>query len=253
MIMRICLPFLLLLAPGYLLAVPVASAQETISTDRPGLGYNPTTISPGIFQVELGTPSASASEAGAANVQTFSFPAALRLGVTDALELRLNTSVYDIAQTEIADETESEGQAGFDVLEAGVKLNFAAQAGFDAAVIPSIFIPTEGGPVTVSGIAVAGWSLPNAFGLTTAAGAAVTSGDVSGTFVALLGRGLTDRLGSYVAAAAYPADGATPVFAGAGLTLLLTPDLQLDAGFDRGFSEGAGDWLFGLGIAFRLR
>lgn len=235
------------------LAFAALPASAQISTDRPGLGYNPATVDRGTLQVELGLPSAAATASGDVDVQSYSFPVALRFGVVPGLELRLGTSLYEAVRTETGGQSRADGEIGFDVLQAGAKLNLAAQTGFDVALLPSVYIPAEGGDVGFSGVAVAAWSLPYGFGLSTAAGFFAQGGDVNGDFVAVLGRSLADRVSGYVEAAAYPADGTTPAYAGAGLAFLVSPDLQLDAHFDRGLTDDADDWLFGAGLSFRLQ
>lgn len=74
-------------------------------------------------------------------------------------------------------------------------------------------------------------------------------------YTALLGFGITDRLGGYVefygdtglSASSTPANSCD-----AGFTYLLLPNLQLDLYGGKGVSQIASDWILGAGISFRF-
>ncbi len=242
-----------------------APALAQISTDRPGLGFSAAVVPRGTFQVEAGTPQATRLDgpevAGfSGSLTTFSFPVALRYGITRTLELRAATSVYDVTRaavdTPVGGGSDSEGNAGFDVVEIGAKVQLATN-GPTVALIPSISIPTtEAGRVAGAARAVAGWTLTDRLGLTTVLGATVTDGEpdtqVAAEAVAVVSAALADAVSAYAEVGAYPQDGSTPVLAGGGLLLRLSPDVQLDASFDAGLTDSAPDLLFGAGLSFRL-
>jgi hypothetical protein len=225
------------------LAAPVA-AQDTISTDRPGLGFNPALIAPGVVQVEAGVPAVTTGE----GTELYSFPALLRVGVTDRLELRAGTSLYDIDADADAD------NVGFDTIELSAKVGVLD--GSDGvprlAVIPAVFIPTESGSASVSVNATAGWSLPSGFGLTTVAGIGVADDEATFALVGVLGRSLSDALSAYVEAGMYPGPGDDAAYAGGGVALLVSPDLQLDAFVDLGLTDAAADVIAGTGVSLRF-
>ena len=240
-------------------------AQAQISTDRPGLGFSPSVVPRGAVQVEAGLPQATRVEgpevAGArATFTSYAFPVALRYGLTEAVELRASTSVYDVARvsvdTPLGGGSESEGNAGFDLVELGAKIQLATN-GPVVALIPSVQVPTtEAGSLSAAFRTVAGWAIADRLDLTTTLGATVTDGDpdvsVAGEAAAVLTASLADAVSAYGEVGAFPADGGTPVLAGGGVLVLLSPDVQLDASFDVGLTAEAPDLLFGAGLSFRF-
>jgi hypothetical protein len=76
--------------------------------------------------------------------------------------------------------------------------------------------------------------------------------NVIANFVALLGRSFTPAFSGYVEMAAFPTDGATPIYAGAGVAYLVSNVVQLDASLDVGVNEEAVDLIGGLGLSFRV-
>lgn len=259
---RLPLLVLLVLAASVSAWTP-ASAQ--ISTDRPGLGFSPVVVPRGTFQVEAGLPQATRVNgpeiAGASgNLTVFSFPLALRYGITERVEIRAATSLYDVARISIdtptGGDSDSDGTVGFDTIELGAKVQLAT-SGPTVALIPSVLIPTtEAANLAVAARAVAGWALTDRLGLTTVLGAVVADGEpdaqLAGEVVAVLGASLADAVSAYAELGAYPQDGSTPVLAGGGILFLVSPDIQLDASFDIGLNDDAPDLLFGAGLSFRL-
>lgn len=243
-----------------LLCTLPASAQ--ISADRPGLGFSPLVVGQGTFQVEAGTPQAVRNEfsfGGAEATSTlFSFPVLVRYGLTETIEARVGTSVYDIARlsNNVTDTSESEGDAGFDVVEVGAKVQLATNGPL-IALLPSVSIPTtEAGDLSGAARVVAGWALTDVLDLTTTLGAVVQDADpdyqVTGEAVAAFSASLAQAVGAYAEIAAFPSDDATPLYGGGGLTFLVSPDVQLDASFDVGLNDEAADLLFGAGISARF-
>ena len=263
--MALRLPALALLV---LAASGPASAQ--ISTDRPGLGYSPSVVPRGAVQVEAGLPQAARERdevralavAGptVVTVSAYSFPVLLRYGLSDAVELRLGSSAYDVVDVAVdppvdgADRTE--GSAGLDLIEVGAKVQLATN-GPVVAVLPSVRVPTvEYLDWGLDARTVAGWTLTDRLGLTTVLGASYTDDDPDGRLsaeaVASVGLSLADAVSVYGEVAAYPQRGATPVLAGGGLLVLVSPRVQLDASFDLGVTDRAPDLLFGAGASVRL-
>ena len=253
---------LALLVLAVVAALPV---QAQISTDRPGLGFSPTVVPRGAFQVEAGLPQATrvdAPEVGGvgASFTSYRVPVALRYGLTEGVELRAATSVYDVSrvsvETPAGSASESQGNAGFDVVELGAKVQLATN-GPVVALIPSVQVPTTGaGSVSAAFRTVAGWTLSERLGLTTVLGATVVDADpdvlVVGEAVAVLAASLADAVSAYGEVGAFPQESATPVLAGGGVLVLVSPDVQLDASFGVGVTDEAPDLLFGAGLSFRL-
>ncbi len=245
------------------LAIPGARAQQTIATDRPGLGFSSLAVPPGAVQLELGAPAFSLrTEAGARDCLV-NFPALVRFGLVSGAELRLGTPLFSFLR-ESSDGTATES-SGFGGLEVGAKLAAGGSGGWPAvALIPSVVLPVgdarfAGQRPSYTLNAVTTWALPQALGLNLLGGIAIvpdgTAGHTTtGALAAALGRWLSQRLSGYLEAGAYPTPGGeNPAYVGAGATWLLRRRLQLDAFVDRGLDAAAEDWLFGLGAAVRLR
>lgn len=241
---------LLLTALCILLLPRVGSAQ--LATDRPGLGFAASTVEPNGVQVEAGLPSATATDRDGLDIQTYRIPVRVRVGLTPSLEVRLSTSLFDAVRVE----GDGDGSLGFETVQAGAKLQVRrGEAGGPAiALLGAVQVPAgEDGSAVFAADVAAAWTLPNALGLTTVAGVAARGEAVQGSLVGVLARSLTPRLGGYAEAGAFPSEGAVPVLVGAGVTFAATPTAQLDAYINRGVTDDARDWLFGLGFSFRLR
>lgn len=228
------------------LAASAPSAAQ-VSTDRPGLGFNPATVGQGALQIEAGLPQATLLGDDAT---AYTVPVALRYGITPSIELRASSSVFDA--TDAAGETES--GVGFSTVTAGVKLAVPA-GGFALGLIPEVVIPTEGdGDVVFQLNAPAGFALGD-LGLTLVPGLVTGNGSTTLNAVAVLGRSFGGALSGYAEVGAFPlleGDGDTPVLAGGGVAVLLNEDTQLDAFFDAGLTDAAPDLVVGVGASFRI-
>ena len=241
------------LFPLALVTLVSVSASAQIATDRPGLGFSPAVVDRGVVQVETGLPQATAS---GGVVQALSLPVALRYGLTDAVELRLGTSVYDLARRPADGGFTLDGGGGFDVLEVGAKVQLVPDD-VPLALIASVFVPTtDGGDLEGAVRSVAGFALTDRLSLTAVLGATVSDAEpdleVAAEAIGVLAASLAGPVSAYVEAGAFPDGDATPILAGAGLLVLVSPDVQLDASFDVGLTESADDVLFGVGASVRL-
>jgi hypothetical protein len=89
-----------------LLAGSLQAQQGPISADRPGFADGPATVGARTLQLEVG----GAFEVGDGSL--FSLPTLLRIGITDALEMRIESSVVGV----------SDGDSDLAPLSAGFKL-----------------------------------------------------------------------------------------------------------------------------------
>jgi hypothetical protein len=237
------------------------SAQETISTDRPGLGFSAATVPVGRVQVETGIPAVTLDDEGDVSSRLFTFPTLLRVGVTSSLELRAGTPIFFSSRLEEAGVEDTE--EGFGGLELGLKLATTVSDGPALALIPSVLLPVGDDAFVPDRAAyvlngVASWSLPNSLGVTAVAGGALNPGGddeyaFAGTFVGVVSRPLAERVGAYVEGGWFPLEEAeNPAYLGGGLTVLVGPMVQVDGFFDRGITDAASDWLFGVGAATRF-
>lgn len=252
------------------LLVPTASlsarAQDTIATDRPGLAFSPLVVPQGALQIELGLPQVTRTrfDSGTATGTStlVDTPTLLRYGVVPRLEVRLGASLYNRASLSLGG-GETDATTGVGDAEVGVK--YQAIAGTDGvlpnlSLVGSVILPTGADGFTavdpvVTANAVAGLALPSGVGATLVAGATLPTADgasASGTLVGLVGRSITPTVSGYVEAGVFPTDGATPVLAGAGLAVLVTPTVQLDAFVDAGLTDAAPDLVGGVGVSVRF-
>lgn len=77
-----------------------ARADEGIGTDRPDFVESSQVVGPGRFQVEWGFARERSDDASGARLRIDSTPTLLRLGVSDTLELRIETDGYQRSRSE---------------------------------------------------------------------------------------------------------------------------------------------------------
>jgi hypothetical protein len=92
-------------------------AQDTISTDRPGLTYSPWLVPTGRFQAELGAPNFALSRGDGADTTAWNAPLQLRYGLSSDLEFRLGSPLY----TSVRDDQAQTTIEGWGDVELGVK------------------------------------------------------------------------------------------------------------------------------------
>src|SRR6476661_9029426 len=215
-----------------LLLIPAAAATSPIVTDRPGFLFSSLDVGRGVFQIELGLPAVTLDEARSASLFALA-----RYGVTDRLELRIDSPVYN--QRAGAHSTER----GFGDLEVGAKWHLADNAGArpSLALIPSVTVPvgetgfSAGKPVYQLNT-MAEWALTKDWSADALAGFLNGPEDRGRygqeTFAVLLGRSLPSPKWSAYGEAAYiltNLDGASDSsFLGGGIKVLVSNDLQLD-------------------------
>lgn len=236
-----------------LLGATAARAQSPIATDRPGILFSAPTVGRGVFQYEIGLPAVTVTDGR----ESTSLVGLVRYGVGDRLELRLGAPVY----------TRTREESGFGDLEVGAKWHLLDNQGARPAfaLIPSVILPTgEAGFSAEDPVyqlnTMSEWALTGGWGLSVLAGYlnGPSGGDRYGqeTFAALVSRTLPPGRWNVYGEAAYVLtglDGADDgAFLGAGAKYLVSNDLQIDFSFDRGLTDGAPDWLFGLGLSGRF-
>lgn len=235
-----------------LLVASPSGAQESVASDRPGLGFSTRTVAPGFVQGELGAP--DLDFAGAASGPSVAFPLALRAGVAGPLEARVGT-VWVTA----ANHADPDGLAG---LRLGIKVDVPVDA-FDLVAIPEVVLPV--GPDGVSPPEpvwslnlAAGMPLAGSAGLTLVAGALLEPSEdgghePGGALAAVVGAPVAGPIAAYVEAGAYPRSGGDPAYAGAGLILASSRSLQLDGWVQVGLSDASADVRGGIGVAFLIK
>jgi hypothetical protein len=253
------------------LAVPaggaLAQAEKTpLVTDRPGFLSSSLTVGRGVFQLEFGLPAVTLVESeDDVEVRSTSAVGLARFGVSDDFELRLGAPLYIETRVEVGrfEDTDS----GYGDLEVGAKWHLLDNQGGrpSFALIPSVILPTGEDGFTAHDpvyqlIAMAEWTLESGWGISALGGYLNgPSGDDryhQETFALLAGRSLPSPAWSAYGEVVHvitDLDGASDSsFFGAGIRYLVSNDVQLDLSFDRGLTDDAPDWLFGLGLAARF-
>lgn len=242
---RLASAALALLLAATLNLAPSASAQ--ISADRPGFGDGTATVAPGTFQAGLGYAvngnGVTSHELG----QLF-----LRYGVTDALELRGGVGSYEV----------TDGENGYNGTGVGAKLRLFQNETSALSGVATLGLPTGTGALdtvddrarqTVK-LAYDG-ALGDGLTLSVNGGASFFYTDDSAVewlLIPTLSFGLTETTGAYVGYAGFYDDGLNANWVEGGVTLLATPDTQLDVNTGLRVDDNGDDFFLGLGVARRF-
>jgi hypothetical protein len=242
---RLASAALALLLAATLNLAPSASAQ--ISADRPGFGDGTATVAPGTFQAGLGYAvngnGVTSHELG----QLF-----LRYGVTDALELRGGVGSYEV----------TDGENGYNGTGVGAKLRLFQNETSALSGVATLGLPTGTGALdtvddrarqTVK-LAYDG-ALGDGLTLSVNGGASFFYTDDSAVewlLIPTLSFGLTETTGAYVGYAGFYTDGLNANWVEGGVTLLATPDTQLDVNTGLRVDDNGDDFFLGLGVARRF-
>lgn len=267
-----------LVAASVLLAATPALSQEQsegpsgepLVTDRPDATESTETVVPGRLQLESGYTYQRVGDLRLHQVGEV----LLRVGAVDRLEIRVGLESYlheeVVGTTGPATTAVGMTAEGWGDTSVGLKwkLMDAGRAGSarpDVAVLASTTLPTGASAVSASAaqpevrLATA-WELPRGVGL--GANLFYTWAEDTereerfgelGSSVAV-GVGLTDAVGAFVEHfGSYPLEEGLEAenFVNGGITLLLSPDAQLDARLGYGLNGRDDDVFVGLGSAFR--
>lgn len=240
-----------------LLPVGALDAQVALVTDRPDFTESAVTVRPGRVQLEGGC---TFSRTGAAERHTAGELLA-RIGVTGSAELRVGVGSVVVEEARGARET------GVDDATLGAKLTFAGGGmGLGrpaAALLLSTSVPTGsegfgGRGVQPSAILALGWVLSERISL--GANVGLTSAKAGGERFrqgrgsASLGVALDPRTGAYAEVYGFTAEeeaGPETGYLDAGLTRLLSPDLQIDLRVGVGVNDPEPEYFAGAGLAWR--
>jgi hypothetical protein len=261
-------------AAGSLLDPTPQAALRPLSTDRPDVTESPYTVDAGHVQVEADAFSFSHHEAGGLRIDELRLAQMnVKLGLSGRVDLQVVAVPYVKTSLEYM---------GFDLaetVESGdltfrLKVNLAGNDGGPVAVALLPFVspptgsafPAAGDREPAFGLAVpVAMALPHAFGLGLMAQVAAQDEDRAYLMTGSLGRALGGGLGGFLEIAAERVDrpDQDPLFSptgptdfwnttlNTGLTLGVTPDLQIDAAVQLGLTEEAPDWTAYTGISVR--
>ena len=259
-----CIKFSIILF-GILLTQP-SFAQENapldaLITDRPDATESPNVLPKGFLQVETGALYESFEDNSIKN-ETYTFNTTLvRYGLLDNLELRLGWDFVE-GKTKINGSTIDDVSSGFNPLLFGFKTSIANENGCfpEIGFLGHLYLPFTASndykPETT------GVDFRFAFAHTISENSSLSynlgaswgddSSEAAYVYTIAFGQGLTKKLGAY--AELYgdlPENSKSNHFWDAGLTYLISNNVQLDATVGSSITKGQ-DILISTGISFRL-
>lgn len=229
-----------------LLAPPAAIGQDALSPDRPGFGDGTATVAPGTFQAELGA--AAANDDFGTNAEVGQL--LLRYGVADVLELRGGVGSFALD----APDTEYTGTS------VGGKLRLVQSPLSSVSLVSTWALPTGSGAFASDRVSQTlalayDGALGDDLGLSVNAGTEVPYGgdaDPSYLFIPTLSVDIAEGVGGYVGYAGFYSVGLNTNYVEAGVTLLSTPNTQLDVNTGLQVDENRDAFFVGLGLARRF-
>lgn len=233
----------------------------TLITDRPDATESPNVMPKGFFQVETGA-AFETFETNNIKTEDFTFNTTLiRYGLLDNLELRLGWDFVE-SKTKFNGTTLNDVDSGFSPMLLGAKIGIAKESGWmpEMGILVHLSLPflaaTDYRPETT------GVDFRFAFAHTLSEKSSLSynlgaewgndSSETAYVYTIAYGYGITDKLGAY--AELYgdiPEDSKSNHFWDAGLTYLISDNVQLDATVGTSITKGQ-DLLLAAGVSFRL-
>ena len=250
-----CLAGLVLLAP-----MTATAADDGIVTDRPDFVESSNVVGRGRFQIETSVLAERDKQDGM-RARTYSTPTLLRYGVSDVLELRVETDGRTV-------EHAGGSTAGYADTALGVKWHVQDEAAGRPSVgvllhadLPSGSRAWRGQGVRPSLRVAAEWELPGGMSLGVMPGVGQERTDAGkrygyGIVGVVLGKELTPQWRAFVEVAApqiaRSADGGTVATFDAGMAWLLSERCQLDTMLALGLNRRSPDAALTVGLSFKL-
>jgi hypothetical protein len=250
-----------------LIAVLPALAAESagvIDADRPDVVDSPTTVGPGRFQVETGYKRERDRDAG--TKATFAMtPTLLRLGVTQKLELQLETDGY--ARSKLRGAGNETTETGWSDVAPGLKWRVLDGERLmpSAAVLLNAEIDSGSQEFRGEGIrpqlrVALEWDLPGEISLGVMPGIVYDKTEgrrhATGIVAAALSRTWADRFKAFIEVAAEriasSRNGGSNVTYGVGAAYLPATNMQVDTAFSWGANSNAPDFAWTVGFAVRF-
>lgn len=236
-------------------------AEQTISTDRPGIPYGTSIVPAGHLQLETGLPTFENDSIANGHSLLLSTPTYLRYGVSDNFEVQVATSPWNRLTTTQFGQRQT--VSGMGDVQLGAKYALTSGSGGAPAItfVGYVTLPTgnqnfTGGRPGYNLNAIAGWSLGSTTSLTTMVSytrspVAGDRHDESGTLAASLSHSFTTRFAAYAEAGWFPgfSNAADTALAGGGVTYLIAPHVQVDGFFDLGFNHASANAVYGTGLS----
>jgi len=246
--------------------VSLAAPLRPMTTDRPDVTESPYTVEPGYRQLELSLAEYSRdADAGTRSREWAIAPLNFRIGVSASTEVQLMLDPWrEVRSRDLqTGTTGTVGGRGDFTLRAKINLRGDDGQGTAVALLPFVSFPTgargiraqgiEGGLILPFAVELpAGWDLSAMSEVDLLRNERDDGYVVQAVHSASFGHDLTAGLGAYLELTATTAHGPALWTFDSGLTYALTPELQLDAGFNLGLNRAAGDLTLFAGIARRF-
>lgn len=252
------------------LACPLAAhAGEAISTDRPDFVESSDVVGRGRFQIETGYVS-ERNATGGIKSRAQTTPTLLRYGVSDTLELRVETDGFVRSRSQDPASGSTVRERGFSDVSLGMKWHM--QDADEKAGTPSLawllHVDIDSGSRAFRGQGlrpslrvVAEWDLPNDFSVGVMPGLVLDRNAegkrfVAGILAVTLAKELAPRWHGFVELAgqqlASRRNGGSVVSFDTGVAYLVTDSLQLDFSVARGLTTYSPDLQWGVGVSLRF-
>jgi hypothetical protein len=244
-----------------------AADDDTIVTDRPDFVESSQVVGKGRAQVETSI-LLERDRHDDTRERTLSTPTLLRFGVSDTLELRLETDGRVVARTTDLPSGARSTMAGYADTSFGVKWHLADQQDLAPSVGVLVHADLPSGSSALRGAGVrpslrfsAEWELPAEMSLGVMPGIALERNDAGaryshGIFGIVLGKGWTERLRGFVELAAphiaRSSNGGTQATFDVGAAYLLSARCQIDTMLSRGLNRRTPDLSWTFGLSYKL-
>lgn len=246
---------------------PACAADEGIVTDRPDFVESSNVVGFQRLQVETSF-AIDRSRSATLRERLLSTPTLLRYGISDTVELRVESDGRVATRTHGPASGERSSEAGYADTALGLKWHVADAVGASPSLGVLVHADAPSGSRALRGEkwrpslrVVAEWELPNEMSLglmpgvgadTDALGRRYTHGIVG----AVLGKQLSDRLRGFVEIAAphvaRSSHGGTQATFDIGAAYLITDTLQVDTMVARGLNSRTTDLSWTVGLSFKL-
>lgn len=246
-----------------------ARAEEPLVTDRPDFVESSDVVGRGRAQIETGIVF-ERNRADGTRSRGRSTPALLRIGVSDSVELRVETDGF--LKTSTHDLTTGDTQRDRGFADAALGVKWRMQAGDEAAGTPAIawlvHLDLNSGSSAYRGQGVrpslrmvAEWDLPGGYSIGAMPGVYADNNDAgrryaAGLFAVTLGKEWTPAWRSFVELAAQrlaaKKSGGSAFTFDAGVAYLVSSDVQVDLSMARGLNANAPDLQWGVGFSVRF-
>ncbi|QQS07888.1 MAG: transporter [Phycisphaerales bacterium] len=252
-------------AAAFSLWNPVPRDQmRRLSTDRPDATESPFTVDARHYQVEFSFVDYSRDNEG--NVRTLDIaPLLLKAGLTPSIDFQVGLTPYTSQRSESGTSRETVDGFGDTIVRVKINLHGNDTGESALAIMPFIKIPTAsdglGNDDLEAGIIVpAAFELAHGFNLGAMLEFDVVRNEADDAYTldlvhtATIARGLTDTLGlfvEYAGAADTSGESSYRASLNTGMTLGISPDIQLDAGVRIGLTGAAEDLGIFAGMAWR--